>query len=843
VKEVGVVDTAEASGNLDTSPAASEGALVVEGIDKHFPGVHALKNVTISVLPGEVLGLVGENGAGKSTLMAIAAGSLAADMGTVVIDGQLLEPATPTRAAELGLAIVYQEPALLPDLRVDENLYLAAAAGHSANLHDKTRWADRALSIWPNKSHLQPSTPVRDLSPDRRFITEIAKAIAQSPKVLILDEPTEHLDSSDAEVLFQAIRDLAARGCGIIYISHRVREVKRIADRITVLRDGAVQGTFATTDVTEEDVIRLIVGRQLAAVFPTKPTPTAEEVVLECHELSSHRLSALSFTVRRGEVVGLAGIEDHGQRDVLRSLAGLESASGSVSVEGRQLSLHRPDAAAKLRIAYLPNDRHREGIFPAMSVRENVTARVLPRLVRTGLVRASKERDQATRNVKELGVRTPSIETRISTLSGGNQQKVVIGRALSDAPALILADEPTQGVDVGARSEIYEILHEAARQGSAALVVSSDAAELAGLCTRVLVFSRGKVVAELHGEEVTENRITGAVLTSTTARDARQISDRRPLANLMRSDLSPSIIVALAVVALGAYAASQNSFYLTSRNFNGLLGLFAALGFVALAQQVVMMIGAIDLSVGPLAGLTVVAGSFLVSEGKSGGALAVGVVALAAIAVAVGGLNWALVSLLQITPMIATLVTYTLLQGISLLLRPNPGGVISTHLTDALSQTVGFVPVSAIVVVVLGVALEIALYHTPWGLRLRAVGSKPSAAAQVGVRNRTVTLGAYVLCAFGAFLAGLLVMAQVGSGDASAGTSYTLPSITAVVLGGATIFGGRGSFVGALLGALLIQQLNTVTVFLHLSDAWQFYLLGGLTLLATGFYSLARTSR
>ena len=823
------------------SVQASGPALKFEAVDKHFPGVHALKRVSLEVMPGEVLGLVGENGAGKSTLMGVAAGSLTADSGDVMIYGERLDPPTPRRAAELGLAIVYQEPALLPDLRVAENLQLAAAAHGRVKMRGMRQRAAAALRSWRGDASLEPSQYVRDLPPDRRFIVEISKAIAQNPKVLILDEPTEHLARDDVAALFDAVRAAAERGCAVIYISHRIHEVKDIADRIAVLRDGEIQGTFAADSVSEEEIINLVVGRPLDAMFPPKPVVADDaEIVLACRGFTSHNVSALDLNVRAGEIIGLAGIEDHGQRDLVRALAGLQPAAGEVVVAGHRTSLGRSPAAARSGIAYIPNDRHAEGVFETLSVRENLTARVIRTFTKCGVIIPRAERDGAARIQRELGVRAASLETQASTLSGGNQQKTVLGRALADKPRLILADEPTQGVDVGARSEIYGILHRATARGAAAIVVSSDAAELAGLCTRILVFSRGHVVRQLTNQDVSEERITEAVLTSTTSRDAGAHRPYSGFRQFLRGDLAPSVVIVIAILALGAYTAAKNSDYLTTRNFTGMLTLFAILAFVSVAQQAVMMVGGIDLSVGPLAGLTVVAGSFLLASDKTGAALVPGIAALAAIALLVGITNWLLIQFLKITPMIATLVTYTLLQGISLLLRPTPGGSVSNSVTNALSRGVGFIPVAAIVVVVLGFALDVAMRRSLWGLRLRAVGSRSESAARNGVRSSSVMLSAYVLCALCAVIAGLLLLVQTGSGDATVGTAYTLPSITAVVLGGASIFGGRGSFIGALLGALLIQQLDTVTVFLHLSTAWQYYLLGALTLVATGFYSKVR---
>ena len=823
-------------------------ALSLEGITKTFPGVTALDNVSLTVYAGETHAIVGENGAGKSTLMAITAGAMRPNSGRVEIVGTELTHASPTLARDLGLAIVYQHPALLPDLTIAENFWLSTRSGHRPSRRALVSWVAQELAAWGGSRRIDPTLPVRELEPDVQFIVEITKALAQRPRVLILDEPTEHLPADDVDVLFERIAALQASGTAILYISHRIDDVKRISSRVSVLRDGVLQGTFQTAEISEADIVKQVVGRSLDVIFPPRraqqagatPDAVEEEPLVEISDLTVHRLAKFSLKILPGEIVGLAGIEGSGQRELIRALAGLSRGSGSVKVAGESLRLGSNAAAANASIAYIPNDRHSEGIFPSLNVRENISLTRLTQFARAGVVNPLSERNWAKHQSESLNVRPPALHRKVENLSGGNQQKTVLARVLGSEPKLILADEPTQGVDVGARVEIYHFLREAVNKGASAIVVSSDAAELEGLCDRVIVMSRGHRVAELRGEDVTEHKMTEAVLMSTTSRD-QPVTERvdTRLRRFFRGDYLPGVVLVLAIVALGIYTTMKSSAYLTGLSMGDLLTLFAALAFVAMAQQLVLLVGGIDLSVGPLAGLLVVVASFVLVSGRSPALFVLGFLLLLGIAIAVGFANW-VPTLLGISPLLATLVTYTALQGVSLLLRPLPGGEISTSITDAISTKVGFMPVAAIVAIVLALALEFALKRTLWGVRIRAVGSKRTAAHGVGVRVSLILLSAYVGASLLVVLGGLMLMSQIGSGDPTAGTSYTLVSITAAVLGGASIFGGRGAFVGAALGALLVQQINTSVVFLNLTSDWQTYLIGGLTIVAAGFYSRMR---
>jgi len=363
--------------------------------------------------------------------------------------------------------------------------------------------------------------------------------------------------------------------------------------------------------------------------------------------------------------------------------------------------------------------------------------------------------------------------------------------------------------------------------------------EVAGLCDRVLIFSRGHIVKELRDAAVSENNITSAVLTATTERERGSAS----IAGFWKwaaGDWAPLVMLALAICALGLYAAHMNETYLSARNLSGMLALVATLAIVAYGQQALMLVGGIDLSVGPLMGLMVVIQSFFLNDGSPLGHQLSGWVIVFLVAIAVGLVNWVLVGPFRLHPMVATLATYMALQAISLLLRPVPGGLIADSVVETIGMQAGFIPIIAIVAVILAVVLEFALFKTRPGLVFRGVGSRTEAARMAGLRPQLTLLAGYVGCSLLAGIAAVPMMAQVGSGDPSAGINYTLASIAAVVIGGASLFGGRGSFVGSLLGALLIIQVNVVTSFLDIGDSWQSYLLGGMILASVALYSKSR---
>ncbi len=823
-------------------------ALQLTHVSKRFAGVVAVKDVSFAAVAGEVHALLGENGAGKSTLMGIASGDLRPDEGTIEIQGVAIGRLTSAQAQRLGLAIVHQHPAVLPDLTVAENLVLAVPRGLRQGGGRGMDWVANQLARVGCTVH--PATRMSDVGIAQRQLIELAKALAIEPKVLVLDEPTAPLTADLVELLFEKIRLAAARGAAVIYISHRLQEVRQIAHRVTVMRDGQVRGSAPIAEMSDEEMLRLIVGRTVTNVFPAKGAgATPDSGALAVRALSGSAFQDIGLTARGGEIVGIAGITGNGQSELLRALAGLLPATGEVKVGDAPMRLGDPEAAHQAGIVFLSSDRQKEGLFMSLSVRENAALAALPRFARFGVVRRRVEQLEVEDQSARLSIRTPSIAANVASLSGGNQQKVVLARALLANASVVLAEEPTAGVDVGARAEIYRILRNVADGGTPVVIVSSDTVELEGLCDRVIVLSRGHQVGELAGADVTEENIGRLMVTATAHRKTAagsgaganvRVGWRARLRQFAAGDYAPSVVLALIILALGAAAADYNIRFVSAFNIEKILLLTTALAFVGLGQMCAIFTGGIDVSVGPLAGLTVVIASFFLLDESPGWLMAVGLLAMFAAGAAIGLANGLLIRFGNFTAVAATLGVYVVIQGFSVLLRPMPGGSISSDVIAAIQTDVHGVPVAFMVAVVLAGALEVALRYTRWGLSLRAVGSNEESAARIGVRTNLSVILAFVACCVLTVVGGVMVTAQLGIGDPNQGIGYTLSSIAAVVLGGASLAGGRGAFIGVLFGAALIQEINSATSFFGLSQSWQYWFIGGLTLGAVAIYSNAR---
>jgi ribose transport system ATP-binding protein len=818
--------------------------MALTGISKHYAGVAALTDVSIEVRPGEVHALLGENGAGKSTLMGVASGATTPDGGTIVMNGQLFERLTPNLATQLGIAIVHQHPAVLPDMTVAENIRVAVPAEFLAGAGDQESSMRQMLADVGSTAHLEDR--VGSLSVAQKHLLELAKALVVRPALLILDEPTAPLGQDAVALLFDRVRSAAAHGTAVVYITHRLAEVRVLASRVTVLRDGKLRGTANVDDITDDQLLALIVGRQLESTFPPKleAVPDAPpQLVVE--GLSGRGFSEVSFAAARGEIVGISGIVGNGQSELLRALAHLEPFTGSI----RTNNVDDEGKERRRYAAYMPADRHREGLMMTLSVRENAAVSALHRFKRGLFLSRKQEIAGVAHELEALDVKTSSQEAVVSSLSGGNQQKVVLARALLSKPSILVADEPTQGVDVGARAEIYRILREVSEGGVPVVVASSDAKELEGLCDRVLVMSRGSVVATLTGEDITEEHLINAAVRATHhTRQTSEASGRRAsgstrFSRFLQGDYAPVAILALVMLVLGIYVLNQNSRYLSAFNITAVMTSCAALGFIAMGQTIALLSGGIDLSVGPLAGFLVVIASFFVNDGKSPLVMVVGFLLMIGAAVGTGAVNGSLIRYAKFTPVAATLATFIALQGLSFLLRDAPGGNIAASVTKAIGKKIGPVPLVFVALVIITFVMEYALRYTAWGLRLRALGSDEESARRVGVRIDATLLLAYVGSSLFVVLGAVVLLAQLGIGDPAQGVGYTLSSITAVVLGGTSLLGGRGTFVGTLLGAGLIVQVLNATVFLNLTQTWQYFFQGALIVVAAVIYSQVRGTR
>jgi rhamnose transport system ATP-binding protein len=484
-------------------------------ISKSFAGARALQNVSFELRSGEVHALVGENGAGKSTLIKIITGAVQPDAGTLELAGRPIEHNDPVASRRLGIAAIYQQPALFPDLTVAENIAIGLEGNGAWRRIDwKMRWRRARELLARVGASIDPDALVSKLTMPEQQLVEIARALGASARVIIMDEPTASLSDREVEKLFQVIRDLRASGVGIIYISHRLEELFQIADRFTVLRDGGLVATRPIQQTDRAELIRLMVGRELTAVFPKQVVPIGEPV-LELRGLGSRvaQVRGIDLTVRAGQIVGLAGLVGAGRTELAGVLFGLTPAdAGQMLLRGRPVSIDSPERAIELGIAYLPEDRRRHGVILDLPIAANVTLAVLRRISAGGRLNFGRERMLARSMVDRLGVKAPSIDTPVGNLSGGNQQKVAVARWLATEPSLLILDEPTQGIDVGAKAEIHRLMGELAARGLGILLISSELPEILGMSDRILVMRAGSIVGSLDRAEATQERVLALAL-------------------------------------------------------------------------------------------------------------------------------------------------------------------------------------------------------------------------------------------------------------------------------------------------------------------------------------------
>ncbi len=481
--------------------------LSVENLVKTYPGVIAVNNVSFGVKRGEVHALVGENGAGKSTLIKMLSGAIVPDSGNMTIDGKTYTKMNPKLSKTLGIEVIYQEFMLVPSATVAENVYLGENTDHSifVNLDErenKTREIFKQLNV-----DIDPSTLVRNLSPGKQQLVEIGKAVSRNVKILIMDEPTAPLTVHEVGTLFQVIRTLKEKGVTIIYISHRLEELFEIADRITVMRDGRYISTMNVEDIDRKGLIRLMAGRDLVESFPERKGVLGEEV-LKVEHLYGNGDSDISFELHKGEILGFAGLVGAGRTELMRVLYGANrKESGQIYINGKLSNIRSCSDAIKAGIGYIPEDRKNQGVFLRLSIKSNIVINNIRQYCKGLIVDSKKEDSIVNQYAREFSIKTPSNDQLVENLSGGNQQKVVIAKTLAANTSITIFDEPTRGIDVGAKHEIYELMNSLAAKGNALIMVSSDMQELLGMCDRIIVISEGAKTGELKRSEFDQNRI------------------------------------------------------------------------------------------------------------------------------------------------------------------------------------------------------------------------------------------------------------------------------------------------------------------------------------------------
>jgi rhamnose transport system ATP-binding protein len=487
--------------------------LEARSISKAFAGVKALKSVSFGLLAGEVHAVIGENGAGKSTLIKIITGAVTADAGTITVRGEQVPHMDPRVSKALGIAAIYQQPSLFPDLTVAENIALALESGHAWRILDWKGRGKRAAELLERAgASIDPERLVATLSMPEQQLVEIAKAIGADARIVIMDEPTASLTEREVDSLFRVIARLRSEGVGVIYISHRLEEIAAVANRVTVLRDGESIATKRMDEVDRAELIRMMVGRELGSMFPKREI-AAGEIVLELRHVSNRVVSHVSLTVRKGEILGIAGLVGSGRTQLAETIFGLTPAdSGEILLRGERVTIPSPADAIRRGIGYVPEDRPRHGAILEMSIAANTSLANLKNVSHRGLIDRGEERELAERFVRQLRIKTPSVEMETGSLSGGNQQKVALARWLAIDPSVLILDEPTQGVDVGSKSEIHSLMADLAERGLAIVMISSELPELLGMSDRIAVMRGGTICGTLDRKDATQQSILSLAL-------------------------------------------------------------------------------------------------------------------------------------------------------------------------------------------------------------------------------------------------------------------------------------------------------------------------------------------
>ena len=799
---------------------AATPALLTENVSKYFPGVRALHEVSFAVQRGEVHAVVGENGAGKSTLMKILAGALRPDNGSVHLHGTRIDSFDPETARQKGIGIIYQEFNLVPYLSAAENISLGREPTRGGLIR-KTKEEETAR-YWLKElgADIPIDLPVAHLSVAGRQLIEIAKALSLNANILIMDEPASALSEREREHLFALIGKLRDRGITVIYVSHSLEEVFRIADRVTVLKDGTWVCTKSIGDTNPEELITSMVGRKLEKVFPEKAkSPGA--TLLEVRDFhSGAEVQGVNFTVKEGEILGVYGLVGAGRTELCKALFGARAAGGSVRLAGEPVRVSSPHRAVRLGMGLLTEDRKEEGLVLGLSVRKNLTLPSLNKRQVFGFVRGDSEDRDVSAIVDKLQIKTPSLEKEMYALSGGNQQKVVIGKWLLSEPRILICDEPTRGVDVGAKMEIYRHLRSLAEQGLGIIMVSSELPEILGMCDRVLVMRKGEISAELPASEATEEKIMAAALGGRRAQPGSDGKTRRPA---IRFDLRSDLVVYIALVALFLAGVATSRSFLNAYNLTSIIRHAAALGIVTMGQGMVMIAGGVDLSVSSTITLTTIVSASLMAGRNE--MILPAVFACLAVGLVFGCLNGLAVVKLKVTPFIATLGIMSIGRGGVLLITHGPIGAIGPAFRLVSRGSVGPVPSALIISILVFAAAAVVMNRSRYGRYLFALGGSREVSRLAGIRVPWIEFSSYLVSGLSAAVAGLYLTSRMSVGDPSVGPGFELDSIIAVLIGGIPFGGGRGNILGVIAGVLLIAVLG------NLLNAWN---------LQTWYHQIAR---
>ena len=816
--------------------------LEVRDVAKRFGSVVALKSATLNLVRGEIHALMGANGAGKSTLVKILTGVHPADAGTITINGATRVFRSPAEARLAGIVSVYQDPALVPDLTIGQNMRLADVPLADVRSH----FADLGIE------DVDPNALVRDIPYPVLRLIDLARALASNPMLLVLDEITAALPANLAERVFTVMRSWRKRGNSVIFISHRMAEVGALCDRATVLRDGVTVGIIDTAPGSGERIVSLMLGLDPTKVSPSQSArrqslsvndgPAALEVRDLCY---GHMLKAVSFSLRAGEILGVAALEGQGQQELFDCIAGVtRSDRGDIAAHGQKLKLNHPGDAIAAGLVLVPANRL-QALLPQRSIRENVALPLVRNPSKWGLINARAERERVSNAVKRLQIDTRA-EAQLRRLSGGNQQKVVIARWIATGFQTLLCFDPTRGIDIGTKHQIYRLLREMADAGSSVLLFTSELPEIALVCDRTIVLFGGEIVAEMPASEANEETLlraahglelapvrgaigragvrstgTGAI---TGSADNLSLSVQAPNQSSGFLDKVWSAVVRhpalfgmplLFLVFLMATVAIHPKF----DSFDAQSVAMAALPLAcaAAAQAIVVISGGIDLSIGSVMAVANVLAARTMNEASFGQSLWLALAILAAGA-AIGAINGFLVIVSRVPDVIVTLTTGFIWGGVALLILEKPGGGAPPEFANLGTGTLvtEWLSNSLVLLVVAVTLVWIPVRMSKTGLRIYATGSDKIAAFRSGVNVEVARLAAYVFGGLFSAIGGLGLTMTTGIGSPHAGVLYTLSGLAAVVIGGVSLTGGRGGVVGPVIAAFVLTLIPADLIFLNI---------------------------
>jgi ABC-type sugar transport system ATPase subunit/ribose/xylose/arabinose/galactoside ABC-type transport system permease subunit len=829
--------------------------LRIENISKSFYEVKALQNISFDINKGEILGLLGANGAGKSTLLKIIGGVQRSDEGSIYLENENLGNINPYIAQQNGIISVYQEINLFLNMTVAENLSIGRETKTKTRLIDWKATRKKAKTILESLGlDIDPDAEVASLSVANQHLVEIARALSEKPKILLLDEPTATLSDKEIEWLFTRIRELVQNGTTVVYVSHRLDEVTALCERCVILRDGKLahqlDGQF-----DKETIINCMIGHNVE-FLKAEAKKVTSDVTLECKNISlRNRVKDVSFQLKKGEILGIAGLVGAGRTELLGAIFGIDKkTSGHIYKDGKEVIINSSKDAMDNGIMLIPEDRKIEGLFLNESVRFNIASATIEKRAKGGFINYKQEKEIISNAAREVQLDTSRIEHLVKLLSGGNQQKAVIAKMLLVNADVLLLDEPTCGVDIGAREEIYSIIKEVSNQGKSIIIVSSDWEELIYLSDRMLVMSEGKITGVLSEEEVTKEKIghlstiadvqkdessskvkSKGVGGASRARDPERkisvldhtseyIGKLRTLINN-----NNTAILAIVTLLLVITSVSISDSFRTLMNAKNLLGQAMPFLILTLGQLVVIVAGGLDLSSGTVVAATGVLGvSFMVKNPDS---VLLGVVIMLAFGLIVGLINSLLVVKAKLDSFVVTLGMSIVITGVTLIITKNPIGPSPKILRIIANREVLGIPYVLFIIIALVAVFGILMKYTALGRSFYAVGENPKGSYWAGLHVQKTQSLSFMISATMSVLTALFLMGRTGAGDPAFGPGMELKAIACALIGGASLGGGRGKVGGALLGVLLLAILQNILSLKNV-DLWYQDVIGGILLLA-----------